>query len=67
MIIAAHRSLVVGSQLALAIPCSTRVMVLGRVVQLVVPPDKLATARIGFTSIDPDDRERVERFVIARL
>jgi len=69
MIIAAHRSLVVGSQLALAIPLlgTEGVMVLGRVVQLLVPADGPATVRIGFTSIDPDDRERVERFAYRKV
>jgi c-di-GMP-binding flagellar brake protein YcgR len=68
MIIAAHKSLVVGSQLAMALPMpGTEVLVLGRVVQLLIEPDKPATVRVAFTSIDADDRERIERFAYRKV
>jgi hypothetical protein len=69
MVIAAHKSLVVGSQLAMAIPMpgTNGVLVLGRVVQLLLEPDKPATVRVAFTSIDADDRERIERFAYRKV
>ncbi len=69
MIIAAHPSLKVGSKLALAmsLPGSDPILILGRAVHVVVEPDQPATVRLAFTTIDSDDRERVERFAYRKL
>jgi c-di-GMP-binding flagellar brake protein YcgR len=68
MVIARHPSLAVGSQLALAltVPGSDPILVLGRAVQ-VVAEDGPATVRLAFTAIDGHDRERIERFVYRQL
>jgi c-di-GMP-binding flagellar brake protein YcgR len=69
MIIAAHPSLVVGSKLALALslPGSDPILVLGRTVHVVMEPDTTATIRLAFTSLDAGDRERVERFAYRKV
>lgn len=69
MVIAAHPSLTVGSRLALAIPMpgTDGVLALGRIVQIVVAPGGPATVRLAFTSIDAEDRDRVERFAYRKV
>lgn len=69
MIIVAHPSLVVGAKLALAIPVpgGDPVVVLGRAVQVVLEADGPATVRLGFTSIDAVDRDRIERFAYRKV
>ncbi|HEX3538897.1 MAG TPA: PilZ domain-containing protein [Acidimicrobiales bacterium] len=69
MVIAAHPSLVVGAELALAIPApgGDPVLALGRVVQALPQPEGPVQLRMAFTSIDAVGRDRIERFVYRRL
>ena len=69
MIIAAHPSLVLGAELALAIPApgGDPVLAVGRVVQAVPQPEGPVQLRMAFTYIDAIGRDRIERFVYRRL
>lgn len=69
MVIAAHPALIVGSQLALAIPApgGGPVLALGRTVQVEPDPDGPLRLRLAFTFIDDVGRDRIERFVYRRL
>jgi hypothetical protein len=69
MIIAAHPSLVVGAELALAIPApgGGPVLAVGRVVQVVPQAEGPLQLRLAFTYIDAIGRDRIERFVYRRL
>lgn len=69
MIIAAHPSLVVGAELALAIPApgGDPVLTVGRVVQALPQPEGPVQLRMAFTYIDAIGRDRIERFVYRRL
>jgi len=69
IIIAAHPSLVLGAELALAIPApgGDPVVAIGRVVQAVPQADGTLQLRLAFSYIDAVGRDRIERFVYRRL
>jgi hypothetical protein len=69
MIIAAHPALVLGAELALAIPApgGGPVMAIGRVVQSIPQKDGTLQLRLAFSYIDAIGRDRIERFVYRRL
>jgi len=69
MIIAAHPALVLGAQLAVAIPApgGGPVLAVGRIVQVEPDPDGPLRLRLAFTYIDDIGRDRIERFVYRRL
>lgn len=69
MIIAAHPSLVVGAELALAIPApgGGPVLAIGRTVQVEPQDDGTLQLRLAFAYIDDIGRDRIERFVYRRV
>jgi c-di-GMP-binding flagellar brake protein YcgR len=69
MIIAAHPSLVLGAELALAIPApgGDPVVAIGQIVQSVPKDDGTLQLRLAFSYVDAVGRERIERFVYRRV
>ena len=69
LIIAAHPALVLGAELALAIPApgGGPVLAIGRTVQVEPQGDGTLQLRLAFAYVDDIGRDRIERFVYRRV